>query len=776
MNNDEKIRELLEAEEIPEEISPENIKAMLDAQTAVTVSDEEAAKKRSGIRMGGRIAAAAAACALIAGGGAALKNSDMLTKNAEITGPTDAYSEPDKAESEEKRSEDTLTKGMDDKSDVKNGGEKEEEKAETVSAKAESYMSGAKSYDEIYTIFKKGSKKYEKTISRNYETDGLIYEAAIEEEVAEAPNSVNDAAVAGGDENTLGIGGGDEGETHSETFDQEEGVREADIVKTDGKNIYTVHTYDKYMLYDIDPVEEDASRAYLTVAAVDKGDIGEVKQICLNDDIGDIFGPDLTEYVSVQDMYLCNDLIAVVGTVTGWDADTYSKWGYLYSMDRKESVFVSFYTHTDEPEYLGTYYQDGYYSDVRITPDGYMYLLSDYSSVDFASIENAENIERYIPECGTDENGMTCLEPDCILLPDRDFEDYLLRYSVIGSIDLSTPGQYSVCGTKALAGYSGTMYCSTDNIYTADGYEETEITRIAIGGGKIEPAASCRLQGYVLDQFSMSEYNGYFRIATSENRWIVRKNLITDIIGTSGSRHIRNNHLYVLDMDLNTVGSISDFGLDENIKSVNFNGDTAYVVTYRQTDPLFAIDLSTPSAPAIMDELKLPGFSTYMQKWDEGHLLGFGINADENGRQTGVKAVMFDNSDPYDLKEAGFFAINGDDEYKWVWSNGTYDRKALLIAPEKNLFGFPVSINDYNYETGKSGDCSKYVFLSYDGSQFVLEGEITEEFKSNEAQYSFERAVYIGDYIYAISGQKIIAASIDGINVTDSATIAPDLG
>lgn len=770
MNNDEKIKELLEAEEIPEEISPENIKAMLDAKAAEAdrSADEAAVKKRSGIRIGGRIAAAAAACALIAGGGAALKNSDMLSKNTTVPETTSGHNDTVKSEDDRKKSVEDDVKGEDAISP-------ENDKPETVSGKAVSFMSGAKSYDDIYSIFRKSTKKYEKSLEKK-NREGLIFEAD-EAEVAPAADDYsvtnNDASSAAG---TLGIGGADEQEDFYETFDQEEGVREADIVKTDGKNIYTVYNYSKGSDIDLEDYYTDNAFAYLTIAPVNKGDIGEIKQISLNDNIGSLYGDSYTEGISVQDMYIYNDLIAVVGTVSGWKYDEDIPSAYWHRSDNKSSVFVSFYTHADDPEYLGTYYQNGYYSDVRITPDGYMYLISDYNSAEFNNIEDPENIERYIPACGTDAEGLSCIEPGCILLPDEQPEDWLLRYKVIGSIDLSVPGQYSVCETKAIAGFSGTIYCSADNIYTASGYDQTELTRIAVSGGRIEPAASCRLNGYVLDQFSMSEYNGYFRIATSENRWRTRGNIITDAFGWTEEGPIRNNHVYVLDMALSTVGSISDFGIDENIKSVNFSGDIAYVVTYRQTDPLFAIDLSDPAAPSIMDELKLPGFSTYMQKWDDDHLLGFGIDATEDGIQTGIKAVMFDNSDPNDLKEAGRYAINNETDHSWVSSYGVNERKALLIAPEKNLFGFPATIYDYGDGYDKFRLYSKYVFLSYDGSQFVLRGEIADDHEDDGSWYSLERALYIGDYIYTVSGDRIIAAAIDDISITDTAVIKPDLG
>ena len=112
-----------------------------------------------------------------------------------------------------------------------------------------------------------------------------------------------------------------------------------------------------------------------------------------------------------------------------------------------------------------------------------------------------------------------------------------------------------------------------------------------------------------------------------------------------------NNYPLLFDKDLKKIGEITHFAKDEMVKSVSFDGNIGYVVTFVQTDPLFAVDLSDPANPTILDEFKIDGFSTYMQKWDEGHLLGFGKTV-TNNREDGYKIVMFDNSDPEDLKEA----------------------------------------------------------------------------------------------------------------------------
>ena len=188
----------------------------------------------------------------------------------------------------------------------------------------------------------------------------------------------------------------------------------------------------------------------------------------------------------------------------------------------------------------------------------------------------------------------------------------------------------------------------------------------------------------------------------------------------------------------------------------------AYVVTFRQTDPLYAVDLSNPYEPVLLDDLKINGFSTYMQKWDDGLLLGFGVDADSSGRQSGVKIVMFDNSDPNELKQVGITSIN---EYNgYVYSTATVERKALLIAPEKNLIGFPITVTNYDAYDPKNA----YVFYSYENGEFVKRGELSLRRSDLESgSYIADRALYIGDYVYIMSGKEFVSADIENIELVD---------
>ncbi len=829
-NNDEKVREYLEKEEVPEKLSPENIRDTLDEQKAL--------KKRHGISAAGKITAVACAVALIAGSVYAVGGKELFNKK-QVNCPDETVTDNYEKSSETYPETEKTTKNN---------------TTSVVEVPEAPYMASAESYSQLYKMLRKSAEKYKKNAKFDYMTEDFYFNGVQEKGKAEtaggeesyeyddADNAFDDAeygAVTNGEtaavpaddggmqenseiiavtepqteteevtetetetetvpqteteevtetetesvppteteevketetENTTTETTQEETENQeeddfSDTYNQEENVLEADIVKTDGEFIYYI-----YNDYNNNP-----SLPVMNVAQVDNGEFLNNFTVDLSPVSDRYDNSDYDISPSVLDMYIYDDMLVVVGNTYGYYAPD-----YYYTNGRGEiadgawygdmnECFVSFYTHDENPELIGTYFQDGSYIDVRIAPDGFMYLTTSYNSVNFDSIKQEENIERYVPECGVD-NDLQCIPPSDILLPvEIPDETNVLSYTVIGGIDLNTPEQFSPTGTKALAGYTGSLYMSENNIYTAVTYSNTDITRIAVSNGNIEPQASCTLDGYIKDQFSMSEYNGYFRVAVT----MYKNHEDFSDYGNSGTASVRtytDNCVYVLDMDLNTVGYIDNFGVGETVKSVSFSGNTVYVVTYEQTDPLFAIDLSNPESPQIMDDFKILGYSTYMQNWADGLLLGFGADADENGIETGIKLVMFDNSDPYDLKEVGVYHIDNNSENGgYRYSTALYERKSLLIAPEKNLIGVPVETSSYYYTDEGGGDVnrniSEYMFFSYENGEFVLKGSL--ECPNDDYLSSLDRAVYIGNYVYAVSGKCFVSADIETLTEKD---------
>ena len=661
--NDDKIKDIMQSAEIPSELEPENIKTMLN-KFAVQKQRRTAIKRKVT-----KIIPVAAALALITGIGSKLYM-DTHTFH-----------------------------------DCKN------------ESQLELYATG---YGEVYNYFKlselKSGKSFKDMIfgGETSKNNGIAMygETDTSQMMTEEADSSTDVSDASG------------ADYYSDTFNQEDGVLEADIVKTDGKMIYY------------------AADNKINYASVDNGQFLSNSQIVLSD----------SDYI--EDIYLYNGRLVVISAYSSQteDNDAQLDCFRIYGSDTK----ISIYDPQNNMNLIGNYIQEGIYNDVRLTSDGYLYLISDDEKYLSDRTISEDDIDLYVPKYSVNDKE-NYVSAECIVVPEQPVDectDYV-SYTNTAGFDLNSQTPYSPVDVKSVAGSASYVYCSSDNIYiTENSYDEnysqsTKITRFAIDKGTVSPMAEGKIEGYVNDQFSMSEYNGFFRIAATHEKYVDMGDAEYDI--TEYQQSNIKNYIYVMDMDMNVVGSVSDFGNGETIKSVNFNGDKAYVVTYMQTDPLYAFDLSDPKNPVPLDEFKITGYSTYMQKWSDGLLLGFGISADENGSEQGLKLTMFDNSNPENLKAVSSFEmIDNDDSF--YYSEACWERKALLIDSEKNIIGFPVT--EYNYSNEGSDEEYSYVFYSFENGQFVSKGQI----KSFSAE--LRRAVIIGDYVYAVSDRQFKSADI----------------
>ena len=239
--------------------------------------------------------------------------------------------------------------------------------------------------------------------------------------------------------------------------------------------------------------------------------------------------------------------------------------------------------------------------------------------------------------------------------------------------------------------------------------ERTGIVKIGLKDLTIQASGS--VPGYPLNQFALDEYNNDLRIATTigEN-W--------NVFNSGGESA---NDVYVLDSDLKLQGFVQDLGLGERIYSVRFLGEMGYVVTYRQIDPFYVLDLSDPKNPEVKGELKIPGYSSYLHPLAKDRILGIGK---EDWK---VKLSLFDVSTPSDPKEIAKY--NLDESYSDVLST----HHAFLQDSKHNIFFMPGS---------KGG----YIF-SYENDKLSLTKAIS--------QRGVRRAIYINDYLYIISDNKI---------------------
>ncbi len=571
------------------------------------------------------------------------------------------------------------------------------------------------SYEELYKALTAASKSGWGASSNGDKAVDEEAGAGTAEVAAEAPQS---EATGSGEE--MGAGGGEE--DFSGTNVQVEGVDEADIVKTDGKYIYVL-TYQQ----DLVILEANgAETRQLSSLRVADGYNAE-----------DDYSKGSNNYA--QEMYVSDGRVIIIRS--GYE------WGYeddRYFSNETTMVHVYDVSDPENPEFIGRAGQDGYYNDSRMY-EGKVYLVSNHYVYRIYDIEASEP-ETYVPYLY--RNGEKTIMPiDDIGIIGEDSQNY----AVISVIDPQTADIED----------SETLLCSVNNIYmngksiyiTSSRYEEeasdeytadqytvtdyterrmTDIVRIDTENG-LDIGGTASVPGYAVNQFAMDEYDGYFRIVTTvdDYSYSVYEDKKYEFSNWKYIDSATYNCLYVLDGGLNTVGSVTELAEDEYVRSVRFSGDIAYFVTFRQVDPLFAVDLSEPASPKVLSALKIPGFSEYLHVYSEGRLFGLGQDADEeNGWVNCMKMTMFDVSDPANVTELTTKLL--EDDY---WSVALYNHKAVLISAAKDIIAFP-------------GDDSYYVFGYSDEKGFYEKGEFYVDIDLYEA-----RGLYIGDYMY-ICGQQ----------------------
>jgi uncharacterized secreted protein with C-terminal beta-propeller domain len=285
----------------------------------------------------------------------------------------------------------------------------------------------------------------------------------------------------------------------------------------------------------------------------------------------------------------------------------------------------------------------------------------------------------------------------------------------------------------------------------------TAIHKIALDDGNLRYISNGEVPGYPLNQFSMDEYKGKFRIATTSESYSMH--------GTTLS-----NNVYVLDNELKIIGSLEKIAKDESIYSARFMGDKLYLVTFQRIDPFFVIDLSE-NKPKILGELKIPGFSQYLHPYDENHVIGIGRDTKEHKEgwveTLGVKLALYDVSDFDNPKEADVITI-GDSSTD---SEILYNHKAFLLDKNKNIMSIPIkgSIHpsplverEGYYPTDKIWN-GFYVY-GINGDGFDLKGKITH-YNSDvyPTVYMQSRSFYIDNTLYTVMDGSVKMNDINNI-------------
>lgn len=583
--------------------------------------------------------------------------------------------------------------GLEGSSELKDGATAGVEK-NAQKKDAGSLYTVAKNYGEVYDAICSGSgqEKEADEIAIAEEVGGtqMIKGAGMQEEQAAADTSSDTAK-----------------QRYSGTNLQTEGVDESDFVKTDGSYIYTV------------------SRNEIIITDIQKKTLKQIGKIQISKDSSD----------RVLEMYVDGQTLSVIveNENTGLEKQTGDTEDCLYYFSDGTQTWVLTYdiSNPENPVKKGCVKQDGSYQTSRKT--GNMIYLFTNKRVSLP--------EQTKEEAVTDENAggwIPLVNDTAVAAEDIYIGDGGSNSLLVSSVDVKKPDQI-VDNTMILSQYVD-IYVSESAFYLYQRKEYwddvvTQIAKFDLSDGKMNAVGAVSANGRVTDTFAVNECEGKLRVLTS---------------GQNAVSGEAENNLYLFDENLNLTGKIEGLAQGEEIYAARYLGNMAYFVTYRNTDPLFAVDLSDDKNPKVLGELKISGFSEYLHFWGEDKLVGIGYETDEKtGEHTGIKITMFDISDSSSLKEMNSLVLKD-----YNYSEALYNYKCVLADAEENLLGF--ALQSYGDEESVA-----YLLLSWNGEKFetLLSQNLTDQAgkqdASKGADTSAYRGIYVGDMFYIVSTETI---------------------
>jgi len=599
-------------------------------------------------------------------------------------------------------------------------------------------------------------------------------------------------------------------EDYSKTNIQVEGVDEADIVKNDGKYIYTV-SGNKVVIVDAYPADNAK-----ILSEIDLG--GSVQELFINKDKLVVFGSNYGNYEVVPGKYQYSS----ESFINVYDVSDRSKpilkrnlsleGNYFDSRMIGDYVYVIINQPYNEEIPLPHITSSGQSKSVCNCLDVYYFDYPDYSYMfttilSFNTQNDNEDLTNKVFLMGTTQNMFVSLNNIYITYTKQMSSTYYTEKLIndvylpsvpaivalrINELKRSVNNTYETLqeigeviqnysqslNEQQRTNFEKTIQEKMDNLQKdiAKETEKTVVHKISISDGKIEYKNQGEVPGTVLNQFSMDEYNSYFRIATTSGH-------------VSRGESTSANHVYVLDNNLAIVGKLEDLAPGEKIYSARFIGDRCYLVTFKKIDPLFVIDLKDPTNPKVLGKLKIPGYSDYLHPYDENHIIGIGketMEAEEGGSfawYQGVKISLFDVSDVENPKEVSKYNIGdrGTDSY------ALHDHKAFLFSKSKNLLVIPIllaKIDEEKYPGGVQpntyGDYvwqGAYVFDLTLENGFVLKGTVshlendTEMIKTGyyyySSPYDVKRSLYMDNVLYTISDKMIKMNDLSNLDLVN---------
>lgn len=581
-----------------------------------------------------------------------------------------------------------------------------------------------------------------------------------------ATRSVEAGAVAGADEAASIPAPAPD---YSTTNTHEAGVDEPDLVKTDGRRIVTVVDG---TLRVVD-VESQEVAGELTFADARDGWwypsqllMAGDRALILGQGSTDGFGPRTAPGAEVAEI------------TVPWQGSR------LVLVDLSES-----------PRILSTLDLDGWYVDARLVDSEARIVLRstpriawshDHSSEDRAVEENREilatsTIDDWLPRYVHTEDGESTAGPlvKCadVSHPRRYSGASMLTVLTVDLMDGLRADQ-----SVAVVADGQTVYGTESSLYIADDHQgmavpvdkmtrsgqpvveqSTEIHKFDMSGrGKPEHVASGMVDGWLLNQYSLSEYEGHLRVATVVDELPARRPV------DSPATESRVTVLDERSGRLTAVGSVGGLGKGEQIYAVRFLGPVGYVVTFRQIDPLYTLDLSDPTAPRVVGELKIPGYSSYLHPAGDDRLIGVGQDADEQGMVRGSQVSLFDVTNLASPTRLDTFTMPGG------WSDAEQDPHAFLYWPGAGIVVIPVwwqgevQGGTFAPDVAKLAAAGGALVLRIDGARLAEVGVLTHVRSATgfdfPADPTIRRSLVIGDTLWTVSSSGALASDLDDLD------------
>jgi hypothetical protein len=540
---------------------------------------------------------------------------------------------------------------------------------------------------------------------------------------------------------------------HSTTNTHEAGVDEPDLVKTDGKRVVSVAD-------GVLRVVEVASRAQTATVTLEGG---YPSQLLLAGDRALVMTTPVMAYDTPR--VVPDEPVPAPGEPTpkAVPPDTVPYGSQLVLVDLAAGTV------------LGTLSVDGNYLDAR-----------QVGSVARVVVRSTPHMQFRYPDY--DENPTTTLRQNRDIVANSTIGDWLPRYELTtggattsGQLtacsDVTHPADYTATGMLTvltvdlqrdlgngdpvtIVADGDTVYGTGTSLYVADDHVvhsmgdmvevspgATELYQFDISRpGKPVYVASGSAQGSLLNQYSLSEFDGHMRVATT-------------VYGDQGSSKSVITVLRREGDELRQVGISEGLGVGERIYAVRYFGNTAYVVTFRQTDPLYTVDLSNPAAPKVTGELKITGYSAYLHPAGDGRLIGVGQEADEKGRVTGAQVSLFDTSNSAGAQRLAQYHL----PYAWTEVEG--DPHAFLYWPEKGLVVLPVSGGGAVEPDGPPEQFGGALVLRLKENTFEQAGMLSHvSEKYGNTPLVPRRAMVIGNELWTVSEAGMLVSDLDSLS------------